>query len=129
MYCENLFSRFLKKRLAKPTYITNNFMFDILSDSGKEKEALSNMKQVLEEQDRVMATQAQEIDERQSEIETLSTELQTWQDKCSFAEKEVERKKTEIANLKEKTLMANEENKRWDKMAEEIEKLKVHLYM
>ena len=74
-----------------------------------------------------MTTQAQEIDERQSEIETLTNELQTWQEKCSFAEKEVERKKTEIATLKEKTVIVNEENKRSDNMSEEIERLKVHL--
>lgn len=83
------------------------------------------MKRVLEEQDRVMTNQAQEIDERQNEIETLSTELQTWQERCSFAEKELDRKKTEIANFKQQTSAANEENKRWDTMTEEINKLKV----
>ncbi|XP_068755387.1 kinesin-like protein KIF20B [Montipora capricornis] len=96
----------------------------VTSDSGKEKETLFNMKRVLEEQDDVMANQAQEIDDRQAEIKSLSSELHTWREKCSFAEKELERKKTEIANLKEETLTFCEENKRLDKLSEEIKKLK-----
>ena len=84
------------------------------------------MKRVLEEQDDVMANQAQEIDDRQAEIKSLSSEMHTWREKCSFAEKELERKKTEIANLKEETLTFCEENKRLDKLSEEIKKLKVN---
>ncbi|XP_067050248.1 kinesin-like protein KIF20B [Acropora muricata] len=96
----------------------------VTSDSEGEKEALSNMKQVLDEQDAVMANQAQEIEERQNEIESLCTELQTWQEKCSFAEKELDRRKTEISSLKEQTMTASEENKRLEKLSEEIEKMK-----
>ncbi|XP_015764855.1 PREDICTED: kinesin-like protein KIF20B [Acropora digitifera] len=96
----------------------------VTSDSEGEKEALSNMKQVLDEQDAVMANQAQEIEERQNEIESLCTELQTWQEKCSFAEKELDRRKTEISSLKEQTMTTSEENKRLEKLSEEIEKMK-----
>ena len=85
------------------------------------------MKQVLDEQDAVMANQAQEIEERQNEIESLCTELQTWQEKCSFAEKELDRRKTEISSLKEQTMTASEENKRLEKLSEEIEKMKVRV--
>ena len=81
------------------------------------------MKQVLEEQDRIMTGQAQAIDERQNEIETLSAELQTWQEKCYFSEKELEKKKTEIASLKQQTLAASEEKKRLEKMDHEMQKL------
>ena len=85
------------------------------------------MKRVLDEQDAVMANQAQEIEERQNEIESLCTELQTWQEKCSFAEKELDRRKTEISSLKEQTMTASEENKRLEKLSEEIEKMKVRV--
>ena len=47
-----------------------------------------------------MTGQAQAIDGRQGEIKSLSTELQILQEKCSFTEKELERKKSEIANLR-----------------------------
>ena len=71
-----------------------------------------------------MSGQAQAIDERQSELETLSTDLQILQEKCSFAEKELERKKSEIAYLKQQTLSASEERKLFEKMEEEMKKLK-----
>ena len=85
---------------------------------------MTNLKQVLEEQDGIMTSQAQAIDERQNEIESLSTELQSWQEQCAFANKELEKKKSEIACLKQQTITASEEKKRAEKMAEEIEKLK-----
>ena len=99
-------------------------MFYVCPDSGKEKETLSNLKKVLQEQDLIMTGQAQAIDERQSEIETLSTELQILQEKCSFTEKELEKKKSEIANLKQQTLSAGTERKLFEKMEEEMKKLK-----
>ena len=67
-----------------------------------------------------MSRQAQAIDERQSEIETLSTDLQILQENCSFAEKQLEKKKSEIANLKQQTLSASEEGKLFEKMEEEL---------
>ena len=99
-------------------------LFDVWPDSGKEKETLSNLKKVLQEQDLIMTGQAQAIDERQSEIETLSTELQILQEKCSFTERELEKKKSEIANLKQQTLSASEERKLFEKMEDEMKKLK-----
>ena len=60
---------------------------------------MSNLKKVLQEQDLIMTGQAQAIDERQSEIKSLSTELQILQEKCSFTEKELERKKSEFADI------------------------------
>ena len=71
-----------------------------------------------------MSRQAQAIDERQSEIETLSTDLQILQENCSFAEKQLEKKKSEIANLKQQTLSNSEERKLFEKMEEELKKLK-----
>lgn len=79
---------------------------------------------MLEEQDCIATEQARAIDERQSEIESLSTELQTWQEKCSFTSKELEKKKAEIASLKQQTVIVGEEKERLEKMADEIEKLK-----
>ena len=109
-------------------YSLHCYIVHVISlDSEGEKEALSNMKRVLDEQDAVMANQAQEIEERQNEIESLCTELQTWQEKCSFAEKELERKKTEISSLKEQTMTASEENKRLETLSEEVVKMKVRL--
>ena len=90
-------------------------------DSEGQKEVLSNMKRVLDEQDATMANQAQVIEERQNEIESLSAELQTRQEKCSFTEKELDREKTEISSLKEQTMTASEENKSLEKLSEEIE--------
>ena len=40
---------------------------------------------------------------------------------------ELHRKKTEISSLKEQTMTASEENKRLEKLSEEIEKMKVLL--
>ena len=61
-------------------YSLYRYIVHVISlDSEGQKEALSNMKRVLDEQDAVMANQAQEIEERQNEIESLCAELQTWQ--------------------------------------------------
>ena len=43
--------------------------------------------------------------------------------KCSFTEKELERKKSEFANLKQQTLSTREERKLFEKMEEEMKKL------
>lgn len=82
------------------------------SDTGKDKEVITNLKKVLEEQDGILAEQGRALDERQGELETLSTELQTWQEKCTLATKELEKKKEEITNLKKQALVATDANKR-----------------
>ncbi|PFX13417.1 cingulin-like protein 1, partial [Stylophora pistillata] len=80
----------------------------VSSDAGKDKDVIANLKKVLEEQDIILAEQGQALDERQGELETLSTELQTWQEKNAFATKELDIKKKEITNLKNQAMAASD---------------------
>lgn len=59
-----------------------------------------------------MTEQGQALDERQNELETLTTELQGWQEKCALTTRDLEKKKEEISSVKKQALVASDENRR-----------------
>lgn len=82
------------------------FLFS--ADAGKDKDVIANLKKVLEERDIILAEQGQTLDERQGELETLYTELQTWQEKCALATKALNIKKKGITSLKNQAMTASD---------------------
>lgn len=67
-----------------------------------------------------MTEQGQALDERQSEIETLTTELQGWQEKCSLTARELEKKKEEISGVKRQALVTSDEKKRLESQMKDM---------
>ncbi|PFX34646.1 Nuclear migration protein nudC [Stylophora pistillata] len=86
----------------------NELETELAEYARKDKDVIAHLKKVLEEQDIILAEQGQALDERQGELETLSTELQTWQEKNAFATKELDIKKKEITNLKNQAMAASD---------------------
>ena len=60
------------------------------------------------------------MDERQNEIETLTTELQSWQEKCALTSKELEKKKVEISGVKKQAFVAGDEKKRLESQMKDM---------
>ena len=89
-------------------------------DAGKEKETSVNLKQLLEEQDRIMSEQAQALDERQSEIETLTTEVESWKQKCSLTSKYLDKRQAEIKDLQSQASVVTEEKGRLETQLKEL---------
>ena len=89
-------------------------------EAGKDKEVIAKLQKVLEEQDHTLTEQGQALDERQNEIETLTTELQGWQEKCALTTRELEKKKEEISSVKKQALVESEETKRLESRMKEM---------
>ena len=89
-------------------------------EAGKDKEVVAKLQKVLEEQDHTLTEQGQALDERQNEIETLTTELQGWQEKCALTTRELEKKKEEISSVKKQALVESEETKRLESRMKEM---------
>lgn len=100
------------------TYISESHFVSL--DAGKDKEVIANLQKVLEEQDRTLTEQGQALDERQNEIETLTTELQVWQEKCALTTRELEKKKEEISGVKKQAFVASDEKKRLESQMKDM---------
>ena len=99
------------------TLLNHNLLF---LDAGKGKEVIATQKKVLEEQECILTEQGQALDEQQNEIETLTTELQCWQEKCDLATRELEKKKQEISSVKKQGLVATDEKKRLESQMKDM---------
>ena len=101
-------------------YTLNTKSCFVSLEAEKDKEVIARLQKVLMEQDHTLTEQGQALDERQNEIETLTTELQGWQEKCDLTTKELEKKKEEISGVKKQALVESEENKRLESQMKDL---------
>ena len=86
----------------------------------KDREVIVNLQKVLEEQDCTLTERGQALDERQNELETLTAELQDWQEKYTLTRRELEKKKEDISVVKKQASVASDERKRLESQMKDM---------